>query len=170
MTSEAQELFKNLVNNLEDQVRVYRHLLETVRREKEILISAHLDDMNENNKAKEAMLVKLRQLESERLPLASEFSVSIGLKTDSPRLLEMANMMTGETADRLRNIHSVLELLVKRVQEYNRQNEVLVQSALANITGAMKSIRESLAEKPTYKRQGDVSASASAGQLVSREA
>ncbi len=170
MTSQAQELFKNLVNNLEEQVRVYRHLLETVRREKDILISAQLDDMNENNKAKDAMLVKLRQLEAERLPLASEFSVCIGLRTDSPRLLEMANCLTGESADRLRNMHSVLELLVKRVQEYNRQNEVLVQSALANITGAMKFIRDSLAEKPTYQRKGEVAAPASAGQLVSREA
>ena len=59
-----------LVVVLEDQIRVYRHLLETVRKEKDILISANLDDLNENNRSKEAMLIKIRALEAQRLAAA----------------------------------------------------------------------------------------------------
>jgi flagellar biosynthesis/type III secretory pathway chaperone len=63
-----------------------------------------------------------------------------------------------------------LELLLRRVQEYNRQNETLVQNALSNITGAMNSIKGTLQEKPTYQKRGEVEGHASSGQLVSREA
>lgn len=162
---------QQLINVLEDQVKVYRHLLEVVRKEKQILISANLDELNENNKTKEAMLIKIRALEADRIRVASGVCQSIGLNQDEPRLLEIARVVGGEASDRLNSIHNVLELLLRRVQEYNRENELLVQSALANVTGAMNAIKGSLQEKSTYQRKGEVAATApSSGQLVSREA
>jgi flagellar biosynthesis/type III secretory pathway chaperone len=160
-----------LIQTLEEQVKVYRHLLEIVRKEKDILISANLDDLNENNRTKEAMLIKIRALEAERIKEAAQICQELQLTDGEPRLLDIAREIGGESADRLRSIHSVLELLLKRVQEYNQQNETLVQSALANITGAMNAIRGTLQDKGTYQRKGEVAQSGSvAGQLVSREA
>ncbi|MBX3021064.1 MAG: flagellar protein FlgN [Bdellovibrionales bacterium] len=158
-----------LLLTLEDQIKVYRHLLDVVRKEKEILVAANLDELNENNKSKEAMLIRIRALESDRVKWAEEVQKELGLKGE-PRLLDIARHLDSEPAEKLRNVHSVLELLLRRVQEYNRQNEELVQSALTNITGAMKAIKGTLEEKPTYKKKGEVEGHASAGQLVSREA
>jgi flagellar biosynthesis/type III secretory pathway chaperone len=159
-----------LITVLEEQIRVYRHLLEIVRKEKDILVAANLDDLNENNRAKEAMLIKIRALESDRLAKAHELFLDLKLEGEHPRLLEMARYLDVETADKLRNIHSVMELLLRRVQEYNKQNEALVQSALTNITGTMKEIKGTLAEKPTYQKKREVEGHTSSGQLVSREA
>jgi flagellar biosynthesis/type III secretory pathway chaperone len=167
---ETQSSVAGLVAVLEEQIRVYRHLLDIVRKEKDILVSANLDDLNENNRAKEAMLIKIRALETERLAKAGELSVNLNLKNDPPRLLEMARHLDSASADKLRNIHSVLELLLKRVQEFNRQNEALVQAALSNITGAMNAIKGTLADRPTYQKKGEVEGVTAAGQLVSREA
>ncbi|MGE4133411.1 MAG: flagellar protein FlgN [Bdellovibrionales bacterium] len=166
----TQELVQALLNALEEQVKLYRHLLEVVRKEKEILISANLDDLNENNRAKEAMLIKIRALEAQRLKCTAEVYQSLGLSGETPRLFEIARHVPDDMAERLRSIHSVLELLLKRVQDYNRQNETLVQSALNNITGAMSAIKNTLQEKPTYKNKGAVEGHSSSGQLVSREA
>lgn len=166
----AHQQLGTLVNVLEEQIKVYRHLLEVVRKEKEILISANLDDLNENNRSKEAMLLKIRSLEAERLKSAIEVCVALNIPAEQPRLLEIAKHLDDAGADRVRNIHSVLELLLRRVQEYNRGNEILVQSALSNITGAMNAIKGTLEEKPTYKKKGEVEGHASSGQLVSREA
>lgn len=165
------ENLPKLVLLLEEQITLYRHLLDVVRKEKDILISANLDDLNETNRTKEAMLLKIRAIEAQRIKAASEVAQDLGLNPENPRLLEMAIYLPDEAADRLRNIHSVLELLLKRVQELNGQNEVLVQSALANVTGAMNSIRGTLQDKPKYQRKGDVDHGATpSGQLVSREA
>lgn len=177
MNQELTQNFNKLTDNLEDQVKIYRHLLEIVRKEKDILVSANLDELNENNRAKEAMLLKLRGLETHRLRLAADVCISlnsqqgVSLDVEAPRLLEMANYLPSEQGDRLRNLHSVLSLLLKRVQEYNKQNEGLVSSALENITGAMKAIRDTLQDKPTYEKKGEKKNKGTpSGQLVSREA
>lgn len=166
----AQNTVTHLLAVLEEQIRVYRHLLEIVRKEKEILVSTHLDELNENNRGKEAMLIKIRALETERIKAAHDVHNSLGLGAGEPRLLEIARHMEDASADKLRTVHNVLELLLRRVQEYNKQNETLVQSALTNITGAMNAIKGTLQEKPTYQKKGEVEGHTSSGQLVSREA
>lgn len=165
------ENISNLLASLEEQIKVYRHLLEIVRKEKDILVAANLDELNENNRAKEAMLIKIRALESDRIKWAALVYKDLEIPGgEEPRLLEIARYLDSARADQVRNVHSVLELLLRRVQEYNRQNEALVQSALTNITGAMKAIKGTLEEKPTYQKKGEVEGVASSGQLVSREA
>lgn len=170
MKPESQKAYEKMCESLEDLIKVYRALLEIVRKEKEILVSANIDDLNENNKAKEAMLMKVRALEHSRVKFAVELAQLEGLNSEKPRLMDLAAHLEGQRGDRLRQIHSVLELLLKRVQDYNRQNEILVKSALDSITGAVDSIRDSLVEKPTYTKPGEKPAVAQSGQLVSREA
>lgn len=164
------ENITHLLSTLDEQIKVYRALLDVVRKEKEILVSANLDDLNENNRAKEAMLIKIRALENDRVKWAAVVHSDLGLEGNEPRLLEIARYLDSAQADQLRNVHSVLELLLRRVQEYNRQNEQLVQSALTNITGAMKAIKGTLEAKPTYQKKGEIEGVAHNGQLVSREA
>jgi hypothetical protein len=108
---------------LDDLVKIYRSLLDVVRREKEILTDSRLDELNENNKSKDALLVRIRTLENSRMKSARELAQILGGDVDQPRLLELAAKMPGERGDRLRNLHSVLELLVRRVAEVNKQNE-----------------------------------------------
>lgn len=167
----VQESLPVLVKLLEEQITLYRHLLEVVRKEKEILVSANIDELNETNRTKEAMLLKIRAIETQRLKAASDVSGALGLDPENPRLLDIAKYLNDVDADRLRNIHSVLELLLRRVKEFNSANEVLVQSALDNVTGAMNEIRGTIQENPTYQRKGDVEPGVTpAGKLVSREA
>ena len=76
----------------------------------------------------------------------------------------------GEQGDQLQQKHAVLELLVKRMIENNKQNEQLAKSAMKNVGGALGVIKDSLQEKTTYERQGGVKVGASSsGNLVRRE-
>jgi flagellar biosynthesis/type III secretory pathway chaperone len=164
-------LYHELVECLDGLIKIYRNLLDVVRREKEILVASRLDELNDNNKAKDAMLVRVRSLENTRMKCARDLAQAVGSDVEQPRLLEIATRVEHEKAQRLRNLHSALELLVKRVAEVNKQNEELVQAALNNITGAMDAIRDGLKPKPTYARQGSMAPSKSDGpHLVSREA
>ena len=166
----ADALYNDLVDCLENLVKVYRSLLDVVRREKEILIASKLDELNENNKAKDTLLIRIRSLENQRVKCATDLAKHVGADTDSPRLLDIANHCDPKWSDRLRNMHSVLDLLIKRVADVNKQNEELVQAALNNITGAMEAIRDGLKPKPVYGRQGAVASNAvDGGQLVRKE-
>src|SRR5688500_11038698 len=139
--TKSKESIQKLEKSNDDLIKAYRHLLGVVRKEKEILISADLNNLNENNKTKEAMLIKARELEEIRLQAARELAQHEGLPETS-RLLEFARHLGGEAGERFRSLHSVLDLLLRRVKEHNVQNEVLVNSALDNITGAMGSIHD----------------------------
>jgi len=170
MKPESVELYKKMEERLEDLIKIYRHLLGIVRKEREILVAANLNELNENNSAKEAMLLQARRIEEERVLVAKKLAESEGLSANA-RLQDFARHAGGTMGDRLRNMQTVLELLLKRVKEHNSQNEVLVHSALDRITGAMGSICDTLKDKPTYKKSGDkASRPAEAGQLVSKEA
>lgn len=169
MKPQSTEAFKKLEKALAGLIKIYRHVLSAVRREREILISADLDELNENNRTKETMLLKVRELEDERQSAAKELAEIEGLNPQS-RLMEFARHFGGTDGERLRHLHSVLELLLKRVKEHNLQNEVLVNSALDNISGAMGSIRDGLKDKPMYKKSGGMTdRPTESGQLVSKE-
>ncbi len=162
--------FKILSENLDEQIRVYRSLLEIVRRERDILKSVNLDDLNENNRSKEAHLVKLRSLENARLIAAKDLAQIINVAEEQSSLLAIAKLLPAPESDKLRSQHSVLSLMLKRVQEFNKQNETLVNSALEKITGAMRAIRDTLQESPTYRKGGERTAvPGTSGHLVRKE-
>ena len=170
MNDRAKEVFKNLEANIQNIIKVYRALLEVVRKEKEILIAADLNDLNDNNIAKEKLLLKVSRFEKERSLLVQDLAEAIGLKSSEPKMLELAVEIGGETGDRIRNLHSVLVLLLRRVKETNEQNEILVKSALENVRGAMNSIKDNLVDQTTYKEKGQIEKQAQmSGRLVSRE-
>ena len=170
MNTEVKNLYSKLSEMLEDLVRVYRHLLQIVRKEKQILISANLDELNENNKSKEAMLVKIQDIELARQDVVKALAQKLKVIGDSPKLKELAQALGGSEAERLLSFQSVLELLFKRVQEINKENEVLVNAALQNITGAINEIKGTLSDKPTYKNQGKMTEGAGLpGQLVRKQ-
>ena len=162
--------YLKLVSNLEDMVKVYRVLLDIVRKEKELLIKADIENLLENNKTKEACLYKVRGLDSFRERYARELAGIVGADTTQPRLIEIAQRIPGERGDKLRSFQSTLELVVSRAQELNKENETYAQSALQTLNGALTEVKETLAPKKTYGPQGKMSHNADkAGHFVRKE-
>lgn len=165
-----QNSLQSLDQILNRTIKVYRQLLEVVRREREILIEADLEELNENNAIKEKILIELREWEEKRILIVAQIAKENQINMEEPRLLDLANHFSGEKGDRLRNLHSVLVLLLKRVQEFNQQNEDLVRAALENISGALNNIKNHLQEKSTYERKGRLKEGTQDAHFVSKEA
>ena len=113
MDARKDEIYQLLSENLDQLIKAYRALLEIVRKEKDILVAAKIEDLNENNKAKDAILVRVRSLENSRMKCARDLALATGTDVDQPRLLELASKLEESKGDRLRNLHSVLDLLIK---------------------------------------------------------
>src|SRR6185437_186037 len=108
MKTESRDAFEQLEKSLDELVKVYRGVLNIVRQERDILVSTQLEQLNENNVAKEKMLVKARQLEDERQKAARALALIEGLP-ENAKLLEFAKHFGGEVGERLRSRQSVLE-------------------------------------------------------------
>src|ERR1700743_1562431 len=85
--------FKNLSEVLEDVIKVYRVMLDLVRREKDILIAANMEELEECNKAKEAMVLKVKGLERIREKVSREMAIVVGTNPETARLLEIASKL-----------------------------------------------------------------------------
>lgn len=166
-----QRYFEKLVNNLEAMIKQYRLLLDCVRKEKELLIKSDIEKLNESNALKELILTEVKSLEPVRIIYAKELAQVIGTNSTEPRLLEMAQKIGGDEGDKLRTIHSTLELLTKRVVEINKDNAIYAESALGTVSSAMNNIKESLMGRKTYQKKGNYQPGYDkSGHLVSKEA
>jgi hypothetical protein len=167
-----QRFFEKLVHNLEDMTKLYRTLLDTVRKEKELLIKTDVEKLNSNNLLKEQTLSKIKSLEALRLNYASELAKLVGADHREPRLLQMSQKMGGVEGDRLRSLHSSLEMITKRVIEINKENAIYAESALKNVDAAMSNIKETfMGSQKTYQKKGTYQPGYDkSGHLISREA
>ena len=124
MDATVERAFHKLEANLEELTKIYRSLLDIVRKEKDILIRADRDQLDESNKQKEEILFKLRAQDSLRARYAMDLATMVGADVENPRLLELAQKLAGTpAADRLRTQHAALDILIKRITEINRDNE-----------------------------------------------
>lgn len=177
MDASQEKSYHKLVNNLEELTKLYRSLLEVIRKEKEILLAADIEKLNESNQTKDAILHRIRTQDSARERYAKEFAHILGLSGEmltQPRLLELARIIQGEEANRLRSIHSMLEMLVSRCSSLNKENEDYAKSALSLLNGAMNNIKDTLGGKKTYSKQGQAGVKLQtgpdkAGNFVSKE-
>jgi flagellar biosynthesis/type III secretory pathway chaperone len=161
--------YNTLADVLEDEVKVYRVMLDLVRKEKDVLISAKIDELEECNNAKEAMVLKVRGLERLREKAARDMAIAVGVNPETPRLLEIAAKLLDPQASRLRSIHSTLDLLIRRIKELNDANEELIKSSLKVVNGALGAIKQTLQPKVTYAPSGEVKQNEVSGHFVSKD-
>jgi FlgN protein len=164
-------IFEKLIANLEELTKNYRQLLNCVRKEKDLLIKTDLNALDENTVEKENLVYKIKALDALRINYAIEMAASVGLDTQNVRLLDIAQKLNGEKSDRLRSLHGVLDLIIRRLSELNKENEKYAQSALQTVQSAMGSFKDALMGQKTYQSKGQYQQGHDrSGHLVRREA
>jgi hypothetical protein len=164
-------LFLELEKNLNQLVRVYRLLFETVRKEKTILLNADLQALGEINHTKELLLKKINEIEKKWMAVAQDMQTHFGLQSMTPRLSDIAEVYTHREKEKLLRFRTVLNLLIARTATINKQNDQLAQSAISHISGAMQAFTETLNKKSNYEKKGKRSETSkeTSGRLVSKE-
>ena len=112
-----------LISNLEELTKHYRQLLDLVRKEKQLLIDANIDLINESNLQKEILLNKIQELDALRVNYAHEVAEKLNISKVEARLLNLAIHLGGAQGDKLRSQHAALEMILKRLAEINKEKE-----------------------------------------------
>ncbi len=170
MDANKDRLYTKLEFNLEELTKLYRQLVEQLRKEKEVLLSGDAEKINESTKMKDFFLMKIKSLDSLRMKYATELAKELNLDDNQPRLLELARQFEGDRGNKLRGMHSALEILFKRIPELNKENEEYAKSALRYLKTAMDNVKDNLAGQKTYHRTGNVERGPErAGHFVKKE-
>lgn len=160
---------ERLISNLEDLTKQYRLLLDLVRKEKQILIDANIEAINECNFQKEILINKIQELDALRATHAIELAQQLNLSQEEARLLNIARSLGGAHGDKLRSQHAALEIILKRLAEINKENAAYADTALRSVNGALDNIKETLIGPQNYKKD-KYQKSAKPNHLVSKEA
>lgn len=163
--------YEKMITNLDDMLKNYRQLLDLVRKEKDLLITSNLEQLNDNNNSKEQTIIKIKALDNARMTCAAELAHFVQADTAQPRLLEIAQKMGGAEAEKLRTMHAALEMVIKRLSEINKGNVVFAESALKTVNSALENFKEALTgPQKTYQQKGKYKQGSGSGHLVKREA
>lgn len=163
-------VFQKFCENLNELTKFYRTLLDLLRQEKEVLIKADVNRLEQINKEKEDLIYKIRALDIIREHCAKELVHVCKFDLPNPRLLEIARLIGGADGERLRQIHAALEILVNRSSDLNKENEEFAQAALNTLNGALTEIKGTLAGKPVYGQKGKMTVGPEkAGNFISKE-
>ncbi len=171
MDGTSERIISKLRETLEELNQLYSAALGVAAKEKDVLLQADLDHIQNINQEKEILFQKLRLTDALREARATELASLLGLSSSFPRLLEIAEAVGGEQAESLRKKHQVLEKLIRHLSQVNRENAQYANSALRTLNGAMNEIKDTLSGKKVYERKGTYKRGPEvSGHFVSKEA
>lgn len=164
--------YEKMISNLDEMLKNYRQLLDLVRKEKDLLITSDIDLLNENNSLKEQVIIKIKALDANRVIYAAELALHAGADTAQPRLLEIAQKMSGAEGEKLRTMHAALEMVIKRLSEINKGNVFYAESALKTVGAALENFKDAVTgNQKTYQQKGKYKQGTdTSGHLVKRKA
>ena len=163
-----------LQQSLQKLIGLHRQLLETVRLERDALLSADVRAIQETTLAKEALIESIRVADNERLHVIGDLALAWKKPARELTLSNVIIVIQGESlkaADQLRSSQTALQLLVQRTQEQNQNNRKICERSLSTLQTMKKNVLGEAAPKSdVYSQQGQRVNAAAQSRLLSREA
>ncbi len=170
MIEQARELY-NILYRLLGQ---YRRLQEIVKEEHEALIDAKNQGIQNAVLSKEAQLIQIQNLESDRRVIARSIAASLGVsenKLELRMIIECVQADDLKLADDLQSLHATLKLLIHRIQETNKKIERLVATSLHHIRQMKRNVLgEAAPKQDTYSKKGQPVETQGSSVLLSEKA
>lgn len=153
---------------------LHRQLLDTVRMERDALISAEIPRIEEATVAKQALVEAIRSAESARLRLTAELAIVLKKPVREltlPKLIVAVQGMNAKLGEQLQTAFNVLTHLIKRIVESNKENQQLVENSLLHVQEMKTNILgETVPKSSTYTSKGQKSGVPNGARLIQKEA
>jgi len=115
-----------LLNILEEQLNVYKTLLDLLKKERVCLVDINAEKVEEISKEKDTVVMRLRLLEEERIRLMKKYAEDNGI-IDTINLESMARH-TGDS--RFSILRSQMLSLLQGIDEMNKFNGILLDRSI----------------------------------------
>jgi hypothetical protein len=155
----------DLLEIIQEEVRLYRELIEHTQRKSNILVQGCVETILESNRVDEMYHAKIRALENKRLRLCQDLSRSLRIPPEEATLMKLTDYLEPSFALEVRTQATLLRDAVMQLKALNRRNRKLVerigrysQGLLSLFYNAMSSYRQTgqfeptVFIRPTYSR------------------
>jgi hypothetical protein len=131
-------LFQELMKGLAEETECYRRLLVLARQQKEILVSAKIEELPPNVRFEEKQVFLLGPLVARRNELLARIAEESGLKKMD--LTEAMVAAPGEISDSFKETALKLAETAKELEAVNQGNDKLLKNALSYVNFTLKAI------------------------------
>jgi len=149
MKSKCQEL----TNILEEQMNIYRHLMDLSVKKQEQLIKGSLDELNEVTKQEEVLIFQLGKLEGKRENCFIQLA-ELGNFDCKKTLSEVIPLLPVELQEDLEQIEVDFLALLEKLSRTNQENTGLIEQSLDFINYSVDILNQHT--KPVYNSEKEI--------------
>ena len=160
-------LINRLTSLLEEETELLEALLSVLQGEKNALICARLNKLNEACKEKENLILKVRILEEQRVHVLQELSELSGYSPGVITLAGLAGLAEGDDSTRLTVCRSNLLSLTESIRELNNSNRSLLNYSIGLVRTSLSFLDNFICPKPLYYNNGRLQAIDKSGRVFS---
>ena len=159
-------VLSELVRLLKEEAALHQELLSIVTKEREILRSFAVEELYENNKTKETLILKIRLMEEGRQNLIARFTQD---GDSSLTLIQIAELAPEPWKTILLELRAKLAAVMEEIMAMNNRNRFLIQYTQNNLNHLYSLITFYGSKESTYN-EGGRTARGTNGLLVSQNA
>ena len=148
-----QEVWRDLLEALEETLALYRHMLELSETKKNVLVRGKPTELEAINREEESLLIQGKELEHRRAKATAVLVTAWDLANDKPSLDELAAVALPDDAVRLQTLKQEFVGTLKELSRLNAVNAKLTEQALAFVNYNLNLLTRRQAE-PTYAPAG----------------
>ena len=148
-----QEVWRELIEALEETLALYRHMLELSEIKKNVLVRGKPAELEAINREEESLLIKGSELEHRRAKATAVLVTAWDLANAKPSLDELAAVALPDDGERLRTLKQEFVTTLTELSRLNAVNAKLTEQALAFVNYNLNLLTRRQAE-PTYAPAG----------------
>jgi flagellar biosynthesis/type III secretory pathway chaperone len=158
-------ILSDLVRILEEEAALHRDLLPVVLKEREVLRSFAVDELYENNKVKETLILKVRLVEQARQNLIAKLYPN---KEGPFTLSDIVHLAPEPYRGRLLELKAELTAVMEEIIALNKGNRFLIQYTQNNLNHLYSLIAFYSGKEAIYDEEGRTAPGSGSGLLISQ--
>ena len=155
--------FLGLLNQVSE---LYQSLLTVLDKEKNAVIAANLEKLNEAGKIKDNLLLKLRILEEQRIHLSEQLADHLDRPLTELTLTKLSQWVQEPYAHQLKRCRSRLLTLLTKIQELNEHNKALFSHSIDLVKVSVNLLNNLMTLSPVYFRSGNIEHRNQTGKIL----
>ena len=159
-------VLEKFIGLLAQQTELYRSLLTVIDDEKNAVIAANLEKLNEAGKIKENLLLKLRILEEQRKHLLDKLAKHLSQPAQILTLAKLSELAGPPHSHRLAHCREVLLDLIGRIRQANADNRDLFAHSLNLVRASVNLMNSLMSSSQVYFRTGNIQCHDHTGKVL----
>lgn len=151
---------KNTVSEIEkvlaQEIEFFQQYLAALKLDNDLMSKLQINELEQNNKVKNTILLKLKAMDQARQNLVKQFAASNQIPETEVRILDICARATAEEAQRITALKDELQRITAEIHEVQGKTAALAQASLNWVNSSISTLKKMLTPAATYNLQGKV--------------